>query len=193
VAERKAILNHVRRYHTRKKEITKNISTYLESIGPLLRPDHVPMPVSGGPLIPFLKTKAKAYECNKCQEVHGCLSGMKTHLGDMHRIHQSTESSGHWIHCTAQTISPNHKAKYFRVVVDNSSPSSTEFQTAHLAMGKTSDNSFASDSTSPNPNVDEMIEHCLQKFGDEEKKRKEKLWEIECQPLTAELTPVVIV
>ena len=83
---RKAILDHVRQYHTRKKEIAKNISTYLESIGPLLEPDHVAMPASGGPSVPFLKMNSRAYECNECQEVYGCLDGVRVHLRDAHEI-----------------------------------------------------------------------------------------------------------
>lgn len=178
--ERRAILGHVRLCHTRKKGITKNISTYLQSIGPLLKLDHVPMLASGGPPVPFLKINSRAYKCNGCQEVLGCLGGIKTHLGDVHRFYQSTEDSRHWTYCTAETFS-NRKAKYFHVAGETSSPS---FAATHLETRQRSDNSFTNDS-----NIDEMIESRLRKFDEEERKKKEKLQEIERQPFKTQLTP----
>ena len=152
--------NHICQYHMRKKKITKNISTFLESIDSL-RSDHISMSVFSKSSIPFLKTSSRSYECNKYQKILKYLGDPKIHLED-----------AHWIHYMTQIFSLNRKEKRLHVIEDNSSLSSINFQIAHLKMSQTSNKSFISDFTaSLNFNIDEMIEHYLRKFN-EKKKRK---------------------
>ena len=99
-SNKKIILDHVHLYHVRKKEIIKNISTYLESIGSLLRPDHIQRSMFGESPIPFLKINSKTYEYNECWEILEYFSDIKIHLEDAHRIHQSTKANEYWTLCT---------------------------------------------------------------------------------------------
>ena len=79
VPNRNATLNHIRQYHARQEEI-KNLTAYLDLIGPLSLADNVRMPPPGGPPIRCLKTNSKAVECNECKTAFGSIKVVQKHL-----------------------------------------------------------------------------------------------------------------
>ena len=175
VPERNTILDHIRQYHTRKKEITKNMTTFLQSMDPLSSPHDVPVPAPGGPCIPYLSVNRDARECTQCNQVFSGIKCVQKHVRIIHGITGSSESTGHWTRCSAQTFSGNRNAEYFRVEeTPNHDPDARRVESCNAQS---------------NDNIDGMIQRCLQKFNEEEKKRKEKLREIERRPLDTELTP----